>query len=87
MCAITADAPDWYVCPIYKTVLGDGDTFEKICNDHNLILAPTLFDVLKQSEPPSIDWFRSLPSAPTSKDDEPIWAIYFLLLEKPVFPP
>ena len=77
-CVITADAPEWYVCPIYKTALGEQEKFDKICSDTPLTLAPCLLDVLRSSDPPS-DFFLSLPAPPLV---DKVWAIYILLLEK-----
>lgn len=79
-CTITADAPDWYVCPVYKTVLGEDGKFTKICSETPLSFAPALFDVLQSPTPPSLDFFRTLP--PPSANDK-IWAIYLILMEKP----
>ncbi|KAJ4401658.1 hypothetical protein N0V85_005477 [Neurospora sp. IMI 360204] len=30
-CTITADAPDWYVCPVFKTMLREQEAFDKAC--------------------------------------------------------
>ncbi|KAI9746136.1 MAG: Alpha subunit of the F1 sector of mitochondrial F1F0 ATP synthase [Claussenomyces sp. TS43310] len=58
--AITADAPDWYVCPIYKTLLGEAEAFDEACATTPLSFAPSLLDILTSSSPPSLDFFRGL---------------------------
>jgi hypothetical protein len=59
-CTISADLPDWYICPIYKAVLGEEEDFEKICSETPLAFPHSLLDVLRSSTPPSVDFFRSL---------------------------
>lgn len=63
-CTVTAEAPDWYTCPIFKTLLGDEETFQQICSATQLSFAPSLLQVLESPSPPSLDYFRSLPAPP-----------------------
>lgn len=81
--AITADAPEWYVCPIYKTLFGEAEAFDEACTTTPLSFAPSLLEILTSSSPPSLDFFRGLPALPA---DEKVWAVYVLLLEKPGCP-
>jgi hypothetical protein len=48
----------------------------------SLVFAPALFDTLQAAAPPTIAFFKSLP---TNTDER--WAIYLLLLEKPGYRP
>lgn len=77
--AIIADAPDWYICPILKTLLGEAAAFDEACTTTPFLFAPSLLDVLTSPSPPSLDFFRGLP---TLQDGDKFWAVY-LLLEKP----
>jgi hypothetical protein len=82
-CTVNVDAPDWYICPIFKTCLGEEESFNQICSAIPLSFAPGLLDVLQSSSPPSLDFFRSLPPPPLG---EKVWAVYALLLEKAGYP-
>ncbi|KAK7730000.1 Alpha subunit of the F1 sector of mitochondrial F1F0 ATP synthase [Cytospora paraplurivora] len=82
-CTVTMDAPEWFICPVFKLVLGQDESFDRICSETPLNFAPGLFDVLKSPTPPTVDFFRTLPPPPAEK----VWADYLLLLEKPGFPP
>ncbi|TKW58826.1 ATP synthase subunit alpha, mitochondrial [Colletotrichum tanaceti] len=77
-CVVSTDAPDWYMCPIYKTLLSEEEAYQAACKTTLLDFAPGLLDVLRSDTPPSIDFFRSLPSPPSHK----VWGIYGMLLEK-----
>ncbi|EQL04258.1 hypothetical protein OCS_00008 [Ophiocordyceps sinensis CO18] len=63
-CIVTVDAPDCYTCPIFKILLGDKESLERICSATPLAFAPGLLDVLRSSSPPFVDFFRSLPPPP-----------------------
>lgn len=76
--SVTVDAPDWYVCPVYKIVLGEERSFNHICAESPLEFPPALFGTLQSTSPPTLDFFRSLPSPPTYK----VWGIYVILMEK-----
>jgi len=76
---ISVDAPEWYVCPIYKTVLSDEEKFGEVCSSTPLTLAPGLAATLQASSPPGLGFFLSLPEVP---DDRPVWGVYALILEK-----
>ncbi|KAK0731060.1 hypothetical protein B0H67DRAFT_548886 [Lasiosphaeris hirsuta] len=81
-CVISVDAPEWYFCPVYKTILGKQEDFDKICSETPIALAPGLFDVPKADTPPPIDFLRSLPEVDTAG----FWGIYALVMEKLGFP-
>ncbi|KAL3297854.1 hypothetical protein RB213_010277 [Colletotrichum asianum] len=60
-CAVTPDAPEWYLNPVFKTVLGAEDgVLESLCSDHPLFSADHFLRVLKDDAPPSLDFFRLL---------------------------
>jgi hypothetical protein len=64
--------------PIFSKVLSSQDIVEQFLASASLAFAPGLFEVLQISAPPTIAWFKSLPSG-----DNKRWAIYLLVLEKP----
>lgn len=77
---IMVDAPATYVCPIYKTLMGNQSDFDDIVSLSPLSFAPGLQSVLEAPEPPCLDFFFTLPT-PTSVDY--LWAIYAIVLQKP----
>lgn len=80
-CAVTPDAPEWYLNPVFKTVLGAEDgVLESLCSDHPLFSADHFLRVLKDDAPPSLDFFRLLSSP--ARSDKPICGVYALLIEK-----
>ncbi|KAI8228163.1 hypothetical protein K4K55_007570 [Colletotrichum sp. SAR 10_96] len=80
-CAVTPHAPEWYLNPVFKTILGAEDgVFESLWDDHPLFFADHFLRVLKDDEPPALDFFRLLSSP--ARGDKPIWGVYSLLLEK-----
>lgn len=81
-CAVTTDAPEWLVFPLFRELLGDESAFEKINEECPLSCPPNLLETLKSATPPSLDFFRSLPDAPPK-----VWGIYLELLKKPGCPP
>lgn len=75
---LTIDAPDWYINPTFKAVFPERSAYDSIAACSPLTLCPGLYDVLRSSEPPSIEFFKSLPEI-----DGKMWAIYCVTLEKP----
>jgi hypothetical protein len=75
---ININAPAWYINPTFKTVFGERSSYDGIAACSPLTLAPELPDVLSSATPPSLDFFRSLPPAPSGK----YWGIYACLMEK-----
>lgn len=78
-CAVTTGAPEWLVDPVYPHILTQETAFDKINAECPLTCAPGLLETLKFPTPPSLEFFRSLPSPPV----EPVWGLYLMLLEKP----
>lgn len=58
---LTIDAPDWYINPSFKAVFPERSTYDSIAACSPLTLDPSLHNVLTSSQPPSIDFFKSLP--------------------------
>jgi len=75
---INVDAPSWYINPTFKTVFGDRSSYDGIAACSPLTLAPTLPDVLSSVTPPSLDFWRTTPPAPSGKH----WGVYACLMEK-----
>jgi hypothetical protein len=50
---------------------------EEIASTTSLVFAPGLFDVLQAAAPPTIKYFKTLPTEITKR-----WAVYLLVLEK-----
>lgn len=51
---------------------------EEIASAASLFFAPGLFEALEATAPPTIQYFKTLPTEPTKS-----WAVYLLILEKP----
>jgi hypothetical protein len=64
--------------PIFSKVLSSQAVIEQLLAFASLAFAPGLFEVLQASTPPTVSWFKCLPT-----NDEKRWAIYLLVLEKP----
>jgi hypothetical protein len=63
--------------PIYAVVLSTLDAVDKLAASVFLEFAPGLLDVLQSDSPPSIDYFKGLPS-----NGNGLWAVYALVLAK-----
>lgn len=50
---------------------------EQLLSSTSLASAPGLFEVLQASTPPTVSYFKSLPT-----DCKKLWAVYLLVLEK-----
>ncbi|KAI0177112.1 hypothetical protein BJ166DRAFT_619176 [Pestalotiopsis sp. NC0098] len=82
--AITTEAPDWYICPVYKLFLGkDEETSDKIVSSASLEFPQGLLSILQGEHPPSLEFFKTLPPPPPT----PSWGVYALVLEKENIPP
>ncbi|RDL36686.1 Clathrin heavy chain [Venustampulla echinocandica] len=64
--------------PIFNMILSTRDVVEQILADSLLVFAPGLLDVVRSPTPPSVAYFKSLPTDVTKH-----WAVYLLVLEKP----
>lgn len=82
-CTATVDAPEWFIHPIFKQVLGSEEVFHELCTKISVEYAPGLHEVLLSSTPPSLDFFCSLPVV---SPGQKVWAVYTLLYEKPGYP-
>lgn len=74
---LNIDAPHWYINPDFTVVFGERSAYDSIAACSPLSFPPNLHDVLTSSQPPSLDFFKSLPN-PTGK----MWGIYGCTLEK-----
>ena len=56
-------------------------TLELLASCVSLVFAPGLFEVMQAATPPTVQYFKTLP---TLSDDDPIkrWAVYLLVLER-----
>ncbi|KAK3391849.1 hypothetical protein B0T20DRAFT_67165 [Sordaria brevicollis] len=76
---ISRHSPDWYVCPVFKVMLGGNrEKFEEAWTPINF--APNLGSVLIGKSPPAIDFFKTLTD-PTNTTEN-VWGVYALVLEK-----
>lgn len=73
---VTLDAPDWYINPNFKVVLGSADG-ARVCSATPLTFAPGLLDVLQPDTPPSPEFFMS-----TTSLEGKVWALYAALSTK-----
>ncbi|KAE8822607.1 hypothetical protein HRS9139_09947 [Pyrenophora teres f. teres] len=78
--AVLLDAPRWWRHPIYDLVFPKPEDFKDTCNTIPLTYASGLSEVLASPTPPSLDYFRSLPSAmPDELHD--VWIVYLHIYE------
>lgn len=63
--------------PIYAIVIATQDILQQLLSDSLLEFAPDLLDVLQASTPPSVSYFKRLPT-----DFDKHWGVYLLVLEK-----
>lgn len=77
--ALAVDAPDWYICPIYKTVFPDPPSFQAACTAVSISSAICLDEVLRADTPPTNEFFYTLPLPPSKN----LWGIYVRVYEKP----
>jgi hypothetical protein len=52
--------------------------FEEVASTASLVFSPGLFEVLQGATPPTIQFFKSLPTDTSSR-----WGVYVIVLEKP----
>ncbi|KXT17371.1 hypothetical protein AC579_3844 [Pseudocercospora musae] len=71
------DAPQWFINPDFRTILGEQEKFDSITSACSLQFPPTLLDTLCSPSPPAYSYFKTLP-APS----EGIWAVYAVCLKK-----
>ena len=63
--------------PVHAMILTTQEVVENLMSDSLLAFAPGLLDVLQAAAPPSIDFFKSLPT-----EDKKRWGVYVVVLEK-----
>lgn len=68
--------------PIYVRVFPSNEVLQSVSSACSLAFAPGLFEVLQASEPPSIAYFKNLPTY-----CKKLWAVYLLVLEKSGYRP
>jgi hypothetical protein len=63
--------------PIFLKVISGQEILEELLSSVSLTCAPGLWEILQSSTPPTISFFKALPSECTKR-----WGIYLLTLEK-----
>lgn len=76
MCLTTS--PWKTVCTIFTTVLTSQAVIESLVVSSSIVFAPGLFDVIQSATPPTVAWFKTLPTK-----CKKVWGVYLLVLEKP----
>ena len=66
-----------YKHSFFVKILSSEDFLEELLSATSLVFAPGLLDILQSSAPPTIAFFKSLPT-----DCENVWGVYLLVLEK-----
>lgn len=74
---VSLDVPHWYINPSFSILFDARSSFDSIAACSPLTFPSNLHEVLTSSEPPSINFFKSLPLP-----DDKIWAIYVIVMEK-----
>ena len=64
---------------IFDVVFPDEASLTQTASSLSLVLATTLFEVLLSEDPPTIEFFKTLP---TCSPLDRVWAVYLLVLEK-----
>ncbi|KAH3971305.1 hypothetical protein HBI26_155130 [Parastagonospora nodorum] len=77
---INLDAPEWFIQPQFKELFTERSDYDSVAACSPLSFAPDLLDTLVSPEPPSIEWFLSLPVYTEGND---VWAVYVVVMEKP----
>jgi hypothetical protein len=75
---VTLDVPSWYINPVFKTLFSDRSNYDSVAASSPLTMAPRMDDVLSEADPPSLNFFLSLPEEPEGKH----WGVYALTMEK-----
>ncbi|KAI4242723.1 MAG: hypothetical protein L6R42_010929 [Xanthoria sp. 1 TBL-2021] len=76
---VSCDVPEWYRNPDFRILFKDRPTFDHIAELGPITLAPGLEDVLNSDQPPSTDFFTTLPRPAEGL----MWGVYTLLMFKP----
>ncbi|KLO86133.1 Uncharacterized protein Y057_14050 [Fusarium fujikuroi] len=69
----------WFLNPKFPMVF-DADTYDFIAYSSPLTFSESLSDVLSSTHPPTIDYFKSLPSPPDELTKH--WGVYLHILKK-----
>ena len=75
--ACISQTPDKLKNPVFAIILSTEKIVEHLLSNSSLTFATGLSDVVQSAVPPTIAWFKSLPTA-TKK----LWAVYLIVLEK-----
>ncbi len=63
---------------LFATFFTSEEVLHSIASAASLTFCPGLFEVLQAATPPTVTWFKQLPTC----DSIPIWAVYVITLEK-----
>lgn len=77
---LSLELPRWYINPDIKVVFLDRAAWDSVVDSSPLSFAPGVDQVLSSTEPPSINFFRTLPTPSKTRKQ---WGIYALVLERP----
>ena len=69
--------PGYYINPVFTSVLGTKQQYDELSASTPLAFAPNMFEVLKSTTPPSIEFLTSLPTPPGKW-----WGVYVVVLVK-----
>ena len=73
-----SDTPVTQKHPYFTRFITSQAVLEEIASVTSLFFAPGLFEALEATAPPTIQYFKTLPTEPTKS-----WAVYLLVFEKP----
>jgi hypothetical protein len=77
-----SDTPAKQKLALYTLIFTSQADLEEMASRISLEFAPGLFSVLRAAAPPTVQYFKSLPTNVNKR-----WAVYLLVLEKPGFCP
>lgn len=75
------EAPAFFLNPFIARAFEDPSQYEAVTSQAPLSVAPRVFDLLADDEPPSLDFFRTLPNPQAG--GRSLWAVYSHLMEHP----
>jgi hypothetical protein len=67
------------ISPIFAQIIGSQIVLEGLLSAVSLVFAPGLFEIFNSATPPTVAYFKSLP---TDTKTTKRWAVYLILLEK-----
>ncbi|KAK4612135.1 hypothetical protein CLAFUW4_13003 [Fulvia fulva] len=72
-----AKLPTWWINSTLRLLLSDEPVLQELLDSAGLVFAPSLLEAVQFTAPPTLDWFKSLPTRAHKR-----WGVYVIVLEK-----